>query len=193
MNITPVVLRGKETDFGSGTQGCRQASTAVSFSTVQPHFNLGLTGSCVNPANTFKQKQRGERQEHAGTSSRHHLPTDGYNLGALGQKELGEIFDEKICPFRKRGAFGLAQQVMCKITVEQKDRYGDGTFVIDLIQWGALVPVLWHQWYLLEALCLLRARVTGRNKYLLWLFFPEPRLKKTAFMRKCNIFGHYQG
>lgn len=51
------------------------------------------------------------------------------------EKDEGNIYGE-ICPFRKRRSSGPVQEAICKLSVEQRKRYRDGTFVIDLIQPG---------------------------------------------------------
>lgn len=64
----------------------------------------GLTGSCVVPTWTLKQKQQGN----TGTSSHQQLSssTDRWLQFKCPQpKRMGEIFHKKICPFRKKTTF----------------------------------------------------------------------------------------
>lgn len=83
------------------------------------------------PAKTFKQKQWGETQERAVTSTSHHLPTDGYNLSARGQKEWEEISNEKSVHSQK-DAVGLAQET----AVERRIGTELEHLLPILIQWG---------------------------------------------------------
>lgn len=162
---------GKEARFGTARRPVQQASAAVSFSTFWPDFNLGLTRSCLIPAWTFKKGNTG-----TGSNQQQSASADRWlQFKCPLPKRTGEMkWKWKICPFRKKKSFWPDSWA--------KDRYRNGTFG-SIWSSGSLMPVLSHQSYLLETLCLLRVGAKWKNKHLFWFFCPKLLLKTSLYDR----------
>lgn len=103
--------RFKQWDFSSSRMSfiCRRDS-------LSPHVDPGLTKPCL--IQMFKQKQH----SNTGTSSTQQQSSSAdrwLQFKCPRPKRTQEIFNEKICPFRKRRAFGPTQEAICKLTMEQ--------------------------------------------------------------------------